>query len=359
MQNRKTRKNSQVFCYFHGKEMCLRMASLRDIAKQAGVSLSTVSRVINGYGNVQEQTRQRVLKVIHDLNYSYEYVPHQSRRNIMIGIIMPRTVGNSIMQHPNVHAVLTGIVSACNEEKVLNSLVMVDEESIRNQTLFDHMMNAYIILNADQREEDKVIPLLQEKGVPFVLINRWLEHRFISYVNVDDYGAMFDATLRMIQKGYHAIGLANGNISLRHSVYRQEGFLAACKQQGIPVRDEWLFHGSYDEENGHRIAIQIAEMNNRPTLMMTTSDIIARGLIKGFTECGIKVPQDIAVVGYGDVEMAAYFEPALTTVRMPAKEMGAEAVRSCMKMLNNPKIHHIKVAMDCELIERQTTGSLI
>ncbi len=335
------------------------MASLRDIAKQAGVSLSTVSRVINGYSNVHEETRQKVLRVVHDLNYSYEYVAHRSRKNVMIGVIMPRDIGTNITLHPNVHAVIMGIVAQCGEEQVLNSLILTDENDIHSEMLFKHPMNAYILIDTTQKEEDRLIPLLQARHFPFVVINRWMDHRFISYVNVDDYGAMLDATLRMIRKGHHSLGFANGSRELRHSVYRQDGFISACRQQGIPVHEEWILYDSYDESGGYRIARRLAEMTSRPTLMMTSSDTIAIGLIKGLQERGFRVPRDISVVGYGDVAMSAYSHPALTTVRMPAQAMGAEAVKSCMKLLENPLIHHIKLAMDCELVERESTCSLL
>mgnify|MGYP003757363351 CR=1 FL=1 len=334
------------------------MSSLRDVAKMAGVSLATASRVANGYAYVQEETRQRVLKVMHDLNYVYTYRQH-SRRNVRIGILLPKQIGTNILLHPNVHAVMMGIVTQCNNEHVMNSMVMVDGDSICSEQLFEHPMSAYILLVTSQREEDRLIPLLRARNYPFVIVNRWLDHKYISYVNVDDFGASLNATLRMIDQGHLALGFANGNKELRHSIYRLEGFVAACKQRGIPIHDEWIFHGRYDEQSGYQIAEEIAGFNTRPTLMMTSSDVIAVGLINGLVDHGIRVPEDISVVGYGDATMAAFFRPTLTTVRMPSEQLGMEAVKSCLKLLDNPHIHHIKLAMDCELIERNSTQPVL
>jgi LacI family transcriptional regulator len=330
------------------------MATLRDVAKLAGVSLSTASRVVNGYCNVREETRQRILAVIRDLNYTYEYREH-SRKNITIGVLVSKETGVNIYHHPTVHTVTMGIVQQCNDEKVMNSMVLFDCEKPDHDMLFAQGISAYILVGTSQKEEDMVIPLLRAHAIPFVVVNRWLAHRHISYVNVDDYNAIREATLHMIDQGHLSLGFANGRKEMRNSAQRLDGFYAACKQKGIDIHEEWIFHGNYDENNGHEAAMRIADMAARPELMMTSSDIIAIGLIRGLQERGIRVPEDLSVVGFGDVPMSAYFRPALTTIRMPSLQLGIEAVKAVVRLMETPVIHHIKLAMDCELIERDST----
>lgn len=330
------------------------MATLRDVARLADVSLATASRVVNGYKNVQEETRQRVLSVIRDVNYTYTYHEH-SRKNVTIAMLLSKDTGANLPLHPTVHSVIMGVVMQCNEVKAMNSMVLVDIDNLDTNMLFSPHVDAFILVGTSQKEEDVLIPLLRVHNAPFVVVNRWLEYRHISYVNVDDYNAIREATLQMIDRGYHSLGFVNGRREMRNSAQRLDGFKAACREKVLEIREEWIFHGNYDENNGYQVAEQIAAQSERPALMMTSSDIIAIGLIKGLMEHGIRVPEDVSVVGFGDVPMAAYFRPALTSIRMPSVELGAEAVKAAMRLIENPVIRHIKLAMDCELIERETT----
>ena len=333
------------------------MATLRDVARLAGVSLSTASRVVNGCQNVREDTRQRVLTVVHDVNYTYTYREH-SRRNITIAILLSRETGANLPLHPTVHSVIMGVVQQCGDAKVMNSMILVDIDTLDTNMLFSRQVSAFILVGTSQKEEDVLIPLLRKHSMPFVVVNRWLEYRHISYINVDDYHAIRETTLQMIRRGHRSLGFVNGRKEMRNSAQRLDGFTAACREKGLPIHQEWIFHGNYDEGNGYKVAEWLSTQTDRPTLMMTSSDIIAIGLIKGLIERGIRVPEDISVVGFGDVPMAAYFRPALTTIRMPSFEFGVEAVRAALRLIENPVIRHIKLAMDCELIERDSTRSL-
>lgn len=331
------------------------MATLRDVARLAGVSLATASRVVNGYKNVRESTRQQVLKVMRDLNYSYEYRDH-ARKNITIGVLVSKDTGNNLFQHPTVHSVIMGVIQCCNDKKIMNTMLLIDVENPQcGKQLINKPLNAYILIGTSKKEEDLLIPLLQGLRVPFVVVNRWFEYRHISYVNVDDYNTIREATLRMIDQGHRTLAFANGRKGMRNSIERLEGFRTACKQKDIAINDEWIFHGNYDEENGYQVAETIAKLTERPTLIMTSSDIIAIGIIKGLKIHGIKVPDEVSVVGFGDIPTAVFFQPSLTTIRMPSVELGIEAVEVVMQMINKPIIHHIKFAMDCEFIEREST----
>ena len=330
------------------------MATLRDVAKAAKVSLSTASRVINGYKNVNEETRKRVLAVVRDLNYQYVYREH-SRKNITIAVLLSKNIGFNLSQHPTVNSITIGIAQQCSEEKIMNTVLLIDMAHLDTESFFSRKMDAYIFVGTSQQEEDAMIPLLRRHKLPFVVVNRWLEDRHISYVNVDDYSTIRELTLQMIDRGFLKLGFVNGLKEMRNSVQRLDGFVSACRERRLPLHDEWIFHGEYDEAHGYKTAEMIASQEERPNLILTSSDIIAIGLIKGLISHGIRVPEDISVIGFGDVPMAAYFQPPLTTVRIPTVELGVEALKAALRLIENPSIHHIKLAMDCEMFERGTT----
>lgn len=333
------------------------MATLREVAKKAGVSLATASRVANGANCVNEETRTRVLNVMHDLNYTYVY--HQnSKRNLTIAMLIPKRTMQEISLHPSLLSISMGIVHECDECKVRNTIIPLDVGNLMKNTFSCSAADAFVFLGTSKVEEDTLIPLFQERNIPFVLVNRWIDKGNISYVNVNDYKAIYDATAAMINAGHEKLGMVNGPLDMRNSNERLKGFLAACHNRGIRVNEEWIFHGDNDEKNGREAAWKLADMTDRPTCMMTTYDVMAKGLILGFSEKGIRVPQDVSVVGWGDVDFAAYISPALTTVRMPAFDIGVEATKAAMKLIENPLISQVKITVNCNLIERQSTCNL-
>lgn len=329
------------------------MTTLRDVAKHANVSLATASRVINGYVNVQEETRKRVLEAAHDLNYSYVYREH-SIKNFMVSVLISKESSTDSMLHPSIHAVTMGILQCCSEMKYMNSMLRIDVDNPQMLCQVVEESDACILLGTNTREEDTLIPMLQNQKIPFVVINRWLEERHVSYVNVDDFDAFREAVILMYERGYRKFGFLNGDIQMRHSVNRLEGFKEGCRQCAMTVNDHWVFDGKYDLQSGMSAAEYIIAMKEKPDIMLCASDILAWGFMEGVEQAGIRIPDDISVVGFGDVDFAAHLQPSLTTIRMPANRLGYEAVKALMIMQENPIIKHIKLALDCSLIERES-----
>ena len=330
------------------------MATLRDVAKRAKVSLATASRVVNGYVNVQEDTRKRVLDAVHDLNYSYIYREH-SNKNFRISVLVSKESSTDSIQHPSIHAVTMGILQCCSEMKYMNSMVSVDVDDRQMPYQIIDESDACILLGTNKREEDTIIPLLQEQRIPFIVINRWLDELHVSYVNVDDFSAISDTVVLMHERGCRKFGFLNGNLQMRHSINRIEGFKDGCKRSGISICNDWILADKYDLFSGIKAAEYISKLKDKPEIMLCSSDILAWGFMQGISKAGLKIPDDISVVGFGDVDFAANLQPSLTTIRMPAFNLGYEAVKALMTMTENPTIMHIKLALTCNLIEREST----
>ena len=188
-------------------------------------------------------------------------------------------------------------------------------------------------------------------------VNRRLEDKRVSYVNIDDYAAAFHATEYLIRLGHRRIGLINGDESLRNSILRRDGYLGAMKKHGLEIRPEWMLAGEYTEDFGKHAAKHIAELDEdmRPEAVFTTSDVLALGLQKALLKLGFRLPEQLSVIGFGDVELASYINPPLTTVRIPAREMGIQAANAVNYLIQSPSIQNIKIVMKSELCVRKST----
>lgn len=331
------------------------MVTTRDVANKAKVSLSTVSRVINDFPNVNEQTRQAVLNAVKELGYVISTGQNKTH-DMTVGIMVPRDTGINIMAHPTLYTVISGISQKLGEASIRNTLLMIDDSSdmpLKNAISKD--IDAYILIGTSQKEEDDLIPQLISNNTPVILVNRWIEYSRVNFVNIDDEGASFEAVEHLISLGHKVIGFVNGNPNFRNSKLRFQGYKRAIEKNNIQFEEQYVISGKYDEETGYKAAKALSRLNPVPTAVFTSSDIIAIGLQKGFKEIGFKLPQDISIIGFGDIELASYVQPSLTTIRMPAFDMGMEAAESAIKILEKKSVKYIRIVMESELVIREST----
>ncbi len=334
--------------------------TVRDLARLAGVSISTVSRVLNDAPNVDESTREHVLSVMKETGYvRRRRAPAvQPVRNVCI--VLSDTTDRSVFAHPTVYTILGGLTARLTELGVGNTLYMLGDAEEGSRALLASRADAFLFIRTRREQEDVVIPkLLAEKSsVPVMAVNRRLNDKRVSYVNIDDYGAALRATEYLIRLGHTAIGIVNGDPSMRNSQLRLEGFLSAMKKHRLTVRPEFILSGAYSEDFGREAAGIFAGMDAsaRPTAVFTTSDVLALGLSKALFHLGWRLPRDLSIVGFGDTELASCMNPALTTIRIPAREMGVQAANAIHYLMNSPSIQNIKIVMRSELCIRDSAA---
>ena len=333
--------------------------TVREIAKLAGVSISTVSRVLNDHPSVDAETRKRVKAVIDANGYVPKLRAKPSGQQKSVCIVLSDSTGKSVHSHPTVYTILGGLTTRLTELGIKNSLHMLGDNPENIQALLSTKADAFIFIRTRREQEDIVIPKLlgMKGGVRVMAVNRRLEDKRVSYVNIDDYAAAFHATEYLIRLGHRKIGLINGDESLRNSILRRDGYLGAMKKHGLEIRPEWMLAGEYTEDFGKHAAKHIAELEEdmRPEAVFTTSDVLALGLQKALLKLGFRLPEQLSVIGFGDVELASYINPPLTTVRIPAREMGIQAANAVNYLIQSPSIQNIKIVMKSELCVRKST----
>ncbi len=335
------------------------MMNIRKIAGLAGVSISTVSRVLNGHHNVDEETRLRVQSIIDE----YGYVPRRhtqaQEQRRTVGVVLSDDTGRSVHEHPTVYTFLAGLTNRLGEMGVSTSLHMLGGSAESIDALVQSRSDGFVFIRTHMEQEEAALEqLLAQRGeAPILMMNRRPSNSSVSYVSMDDVSAAFQATEYLIHLGHRSLALVNGDESLRNSLYRREGFLKALAQYGMEPRAERMLSGAYTEEFGRQAADILWGLadEQRPDAVFATSDVIALGVMKGLKHLGCRIPEDVSVIGFGDDELASYVEPPLTTMRLPAREMGVQAANAMNALLQSPSIRNIRILMDSELCIRTST----
>lgn len=341
------------------KEFETPMSNIREVAKIAGVSPSTVSRVLNGTSYVNKVTKERVLNAVNNMGYLLNNNKQKNNR-LNFGIIVPKTAATNLPAHPTIYSIISGFIEVLLKKDASNSMLVMDEDHKSNiSKLFPVLHDGYIIIGTSEEEEDKLLAFLISKDIPAIVVNRWVNEKKASYVNIDDVDAAFNATNRLIDLGHKRIAFVGGNENFRNSKLRLRGYTMAMEQHGLEILPGYVIHGQYTEEYGYNMGPSLLSISPRPTAAFFASDMIAIGLQRSIKEMGLTLPQDMAMVGFSDVNLASYVQPSLTTIRMPAEEMGAQAALALINLIENPNVKRMQIVMDSALIIRESCGAPI
>ena len=299
--------------------------TLKDIAIRAGVTSATVSMVINNKPNISETTRKKVLKIAKELNYYPNVIARglATKKSNSIGVIVPNLASSFIVR------VLQGIKSTNRDIEYTVQLFDTIGQKERESQLFQRLarerrIDGVILISSTVTEEE--LNVFAEESVPSIIVARRCEHLDSVYVN-NELGA-FDATEYLIAKGHRNIARVTTSKQGIPTEERSNGYLRALRSHQIDPCDEILFEVNSDGiEDGIEIFNRIMDSNPKVTaVFVPAGDMVAIGIIKEAKRAGIRVPEDLAVVGYDDIPAASVIEPSLTTVRQPKLEMGDYAI---------------------------------
>jgi DNA-binding LacI/PurR family transcriptional regulator len=331
----------------------MKPATIRDVAKKAGVGLGTVSRVINNSPLVSEATRKRVLQAIDELNY----VPSPTARRLSLGKTLTIAVIAPFFTRPSNIERLRGIENSLAESEY--DLIVFNVETVeRRDTLLREVprrerADGVLIVSLSPRDSD--IPFLARAGVPIVLIDA--HHPSLPRVVVDDVKGGYVATQHLIDLGHSRVGyisdILENPFNFISSRDRYQGYQRALEEAGIPMRPDYHGQGMHGRYEACRLAVDMLSLPERPTAIFAASDTQAIGVLEAAQELNLRVPEDLSVIGYDDIEVAEYL--GLTTVQQLLFESGQRGVEVLLKALDDPPIETPFEVLPTELVIRRTT----
>ncbi|MDD3839109.1 MAG: LacI family DNA-binding transcriptional regulator [Clostridia bacterium] len=337
-----------------------------DIAKIAGVSRSTVSRVINNYGNVTEETRKKVIKAIQE----YNYVPHFSAQMLagktskIIGLFIVDTKkqSNKMTTSSYFSPFSNGVIDEASKKgyKVLIAIINNHDEFKGASDLFDNGTISGGIFIGSNNNEKKIKDIIQD-GYKVVVLeqeNGISEFTKAIVVNSDSYGGAYDATKYLIQLGHRSIAHISGDERQWTAICKIQGYRKALEDAGISIQESMIVKGNYTEESGCEATKKLLK-KAKPTAIFIANDSMALGVYEEIRNAGFKIPDDISVIGFDDIEVSKYLNPSLTTVRVPLLKMASIATNSLIKAVDQEVSYYTSYNVPVELIVRQSCKSLL
>ncbi|MFA5524476.1 MAG: LacI family DNA-binding transcriptional regulator [Tissierellales bacterium] len=309
------------------------MANIRKISKLAGVSVATVSRVLNHPETVSQETRNRILMVMEEVNY----VPNNLARSLTtnrtstIGLIIPNIL------NPLYPSIAKGVEDVFYK-KGYNILLSNTEDDAKREKasiemLLGKKVDGLIICSSILGEDD--FNIIVKQGVPFVLLGEYMEDSDINIVYTDYQLGAYLATTHLIKAGYKKIAHIAGPLNRKASIEKLEGYKKALLEARLKYNEEYVFEGNNQIDGGQLALKKILKKKGKPDAIFVANDLMALGVIEAIKVLGYKVPADIAVVGFDDIDVASLIEPKLTTVTHPVYRMGLTAARLLLDNITN------------------------
>lgn len=329
------------------------MATIKDVAERAGVSIATVSHVINKTRYVSEELQARVRQAMEELGYQPNAIARSLRRKEThtIGLIIP---DNS---NPFFAEVARGIedfgfqngysVILCNSDGDLK------KELAYIGVLTSKRVDGIVFIAATAKAEH-IKPFLGE--IPLVIVDRKMPDLEADSVLVDNFGGGYAATRHLIDLGHRKIGCITGPPDLAPSADRVAGYKQALKDHGLQPLDELIVEGDFRYQSGNEGMRRLLDLEPPPTAVFACNDVMAIGAMKAAQDQGLRVPEDIAIVGFDDITLASFTNPTLTSVKQPKYEMGKIALELLFQRISSSDLQgRQEIILDTTLVVREST----
>ena len=335
-------------------------ATIKDVAAQAGVSYQTVSRVINDQPGVTEKTRSKVQQAIADLNYRPSLAARSlpGRRSYVIGFIIPYEP-DYLIRDPNLLAQISGADTEANAHGY-NLLLSTAGDSKSGMEAYERFIRnhvgdgALVIETASSREGGE---LLANQDYPYVSLGRDLGNPNAYVVSSDNRDGGRLITQHLLEKGHRRIGVINGPPigAVAGLQERLDGHQQALAEAGLSFDPTLMVYGDYTRPSGEQATQQLLAHPNPPTAIFALNDRMAMGAIRAAQTAELRVPEDVAIVGYDDISAAADFNPRLTTVNGAARKVGQLAAQMLFKLIAGDTLQEKEVVLPAELIVRESS----
>ena len=331
------------------------MASLQEVAQRAGVSTATVSRVLNKSDKVVPATRAAVERALRELGYRPNRVARRLRmkdgRAHLVGLIIPD------IQNPFYAEIARGVEDAAYANEYALLLCNSDESAEKERFYLDVMraesVDGLVLPPFD--EADAAVIAAVRSGLPVVCVDRSLADVKTDLVEVDNFQGALAAVNHLLDKGHRRIALIEGRARVSTSRERRRGYLAALAARGMPVRKELIRSGDFKQESGRVLAEELMQLREPPTALFVCNNLMTVGALAGLHQRGLRVPKDVALVGFDDIPWAEALDPPPTVVRQPAYEVGRRAMDLLLRRISEPTRPPVTLRLLPELVVRRST----
>jgi LacI family transcriptional regulator len=323
-----------------------------DVAREAGVSYATVSRVINNKDHVRPDKREAVLRAMTRLGY----VANQQARSLaggrsrVVGVLV-QDLGTSYMG-----AIIRGIDEALDSAQYDLMLYTTHRRKLRESAYVGAITRGLAdgLLLVLPTNADAYLETLQRQGFPYMLVDHQGDGDYRHSVSATNYQGGIDATRYLIELGHRRIGHITGVLSVGAASDRLAGYRAALEQAGLPADPTLVVEGSFFQPTGYSGAHALLSLPEPPSAIFAANDDMAFGVIEAARVRGLRIPEDLSIIGFDDIPQAASIHPPLTTVRQPLEQMGRIAVETLLRLIDGERDTVTQVVLPTELIVRNT-----
>ncbi len=335
-------------------------ATLKDVAKLAGVSSATVSYALSGKRSISDETKQRIMDAIAQL----DYVPNLDARSLsmrdskLIGVVVPQTEpGDRLMFHNSFYSEVLGSIEYSARQNGYHILISATDANESYLTLAKKRnLDGIIVIGM---YPDEFYQQMKKTQIPIVLIDSYCNDHYYHNIRIDDAYGSYLATHYLLENGHKNIAFFTGQMK-ENGVMKKRllGYQQALDEFSIPFRKEYVFEGRIDYDSGIDLAERLIDSQMETTGVVAAADILAIGAMKGFYERGKKVPDDYSIVGFDDVEISKYVTPGLTTIRQQISLKGQKAVELLLKHIQDPTLPKQEEILPLQLVARGSVKKL-
>lgn len=332
--------------------------TMKDVAKAAGVTTAAVSYAISGKRPISDETRKRVEAAIKELGYT----PNMAARTLssagrsskLIGVVVPQTEGGGRLMFQNqFYAEILGSIELCARQAGYHVLISATDANDSYLTLAaERNLDGIIVIGM---YPDEFYQQMKRSRIPIVLIDSYCNDHYYHNVRIDDAYGSYLATKYVLERGHRDIAFFCGRIKDNGVMKKRlAGYRDALGEYSVEFRDALMFEGDIDYKDGIESANRLMDTQVNATAVVAAADILAIGAAKAFYERGVRVPDDISLMGFDDLEISQYLTPGLTTVRQQISLKGEKAVELLIRSINEPELTKQELILPVSLVERES-----
>ncbi len=333
--------------------------TLKDIARKVGYSVTTISRALNDYDDVSEETKQLIKRVAQEMGYHPHVIAQslQRKRTNTVGFIVPAT--DRYLSDPYFLELLAGIgdgAASYDFDLLVSTCKPMDP---KERLVYDRMVKGRRvdgIVVARTRCDDERIAYLVSEGFPLIAFGRTTSDQDFPYLDVDGEKGVYEAVEYLIGLGHRRIGFIAPSTYLMFAEHRLAGYERALQDNGLEFDPALVIEGNLTQSGGYQRMEQLLDQEEPPTAVVTGNDLMAFGAMEAAQERGLVVGRDVAVIGFDDVPLAAYFHPTLTTIRQPIYDIGKMLSQMLIEIIKGEDLAECQIILQPELVIRDSSG---